>query len=352
MNKTGDRHPLVSILILNHNGKKFLEDCYKTVLASTYHNFEVILVDNASTDDSVAFTQKNFPEVKVFETSSNSGYSRGYNLSFREAKGKYYLLLNNDVTVDPGWLEPLVETAEQNPSVAALQPKLVSMLDPKDFEYAGASGGFMDIYGFPFLRGRVFTHMEKDHGQYDDVTQVFWTTGAAMFVRADALKTAGLLDEDFVHHMEEIDLCWRLNLAGYKLMVVPRSRVLHYGGATITTDSFRKIYWNHRNSIFMMLKNLGNKYLPKLIFRRWLLELLAIAQSLAKLDLKRTTAIIKGHLWLLFHWKLVRQKRREVQKMRKVSDEKLFRLLLPNSLALQYFLKGKKTYRELMGNGP
>lgn len=343
-----DTHPLVSVLILNHNGKAFLKDCFESVLAADYPNQEVILIDNASTDDSVAYTKSNFPDVKVFETGTNGGYSLAYNLSFDEAKGKYLVLLNNDVTVEPDWLDHLVQRAEDNPQIGALQPKLVSMLDPNDFEYAGASGGYMDQYGFPFLRGRVFNNLEKDEGQYDDEANVLWTSGAAMFVRAEALQHTGGLDESFVHHMEEIDLCWRLNLVGYELKVIPSSKIYHYGGATITPDSYIKIYWNHRNSIFMLIKNLGSANLSKILFGRWLLDLLAIGTSLAKLDIKRARAIIAGHNWLLLRWKAISQKRQEVQAVRKVSDQQLNHLFYPKSVALQYFLKGRKTYLELM----
>ncbi len=341
-------NPLVSILILNHNGKPFLKDCFESVLASEYSNIEVILIDNASTDDSVAYTRKTFPQVEVFETGTNGGYSKAYNLSFEKAGGKYFVLLNNDVTVEPNWLGPLVDKAEADEKIGALQPKLVSMLDPTDFEYAGASGGFLDKYGFPFLRGRVFGHLEKDIGQYDDVVQIFWTTGAAMFLRAEALHYTGGLDEEFVHHMEEIDLCWRLNLVGYQLKVIPHAKIYHYGGATITPDSYKKIYWNHRNSLFMLLKNLDHSNLSSILFGRWCLDLLAIGRALATLDFKRAQAIVAGHNWLLLRWRHIRNKRRSVQNLRTVSDEEIFKLFYPKSIALQFFLKGRKTYNSLM----
>ncbi len=343
-----DNHPLVSVLILNHNGKAFLKDCFESVLAADYPNQEIILIDNASTDDSVAYTKANFPSVKIFETGINGGYSLAYNLSFQQARGKYLVLLNNDVTVEPDWLDHLVQRAEDDPQIGALQPKLVSMLDPGNFEYAGASGGYMDRYGFPFLRGRVFNHLERDEGQYDDEVSVLWTSGAAMFVRAEALEYTGGLDESFVHHMEEIDLCWRLNLVGYDLKVIPSSKIYHYGGATITPDSYMKIYWNHRNSIFMLIKNLESPNLFRILFGRWLLDLLAIGSSLAKFDLKRAQAIIAGHNWLLLRWNEIKQKRLTVQSLRSVNDRQLNKLFYPKSVALQFFIKGRRTYHELM----
>ncbi len=341
-------HPLVSILIINYNGQAFLHDCFKSVLASTYPNFEVILVDNASTDSSIRYTKENFPEIQVYETGKNGGYSFAYNLSFSHAKGKYFVLLNNDVTVEPDWLEPLVQAAEQDPNIGALQPKLVSMIDPTDFEYAGASGGFMDIYGFPFLRGRVFNQMEKDEGQYDDEARVFWTSGAAMFLRADAINKVGKLDEDFFMHMEEIDYCWRLNLAGYVLKVIPKAKVYHYGGASLPAESYMKNYLNHRNSVIMLIKNLSSENLKRILFKRWLLDLLAIASSLAKFEFKRVRAIIAAHQWLLAERFYLWKKREAVQQIRKIPDEELFKLLYPKSIALQFFLKGRKTYKALI----
>ncbi len=343
-----DDQPLVSILVLNHNGKGFLDDLYASLKSSTYQNFQVMLIDNASTDDSVTYTKSHYPWVNVFETGCNGGFSYAYNEAFKRAEGKYYLVLNNDVTVDPGWIEPLVEAMEADSGLGAVQPKLVSMLDPSDFEYAGASGGFLDVYGFPFLRGRLFNTLEKDEGQYDDDTRIFWTTGAAMLVRAKALEWTGGLDEDFVHHMEEIDLCWRMNLVGYRLQAIPEAVVYHYGGATIKPDSYQKIYWNHRNSLFMLLKNLSGQNLLKRLFGRWLLDLMAISFSVAKLDWNRARAIIAGHNWLVLRTFYIKRQRRAVQELRKVDDEALDQLFYHGSIALAYFLKGKRTYHQLM----
>ncbi len=195
-------NPLVSVIILNYNGLRFLKDCFDSLVKCSYPNFEILLVDNNSTDESAAFTRKNYPRVKIIQTGGNKGFSWGYNISFEHAAGKYFVLLNNDVAVDPGWLEPLVAAAEADDRIGALQPKILSMIDRQSFEYAGASGGFIDKYGYPFLRGRVFYTIEKDYGQYDNETEVFWTSGAAMFVRAEALLKSGRLDEDFVFHME------------------------------------------------------------------------------------------------------------------------------------------------------
>jgi GT2 family glycosyltransferase len=311
-------YPLVSVLILNYNGKKFLDDCFKTVLDASYPNFEVIMIDNKSTDDSVAYTEENYPQVEVFQNGVNGGFSLAYNNSFKIAKGKYFIILNNDVTVAKNWLEPMVEEAEKDETIGALQPKLVSMLEPEKFEYAGASGkGHLDKFGYPFTRGRLFDHLEEDKGQYNDIARIFWTTGAAMFVRASVLEESGNLDVDFVHHMEEIDLCYRINLVGYQLKVVPESLVYHYGGGIISYESYKKIYWNHRNSVFMLLKNLEGKNLFKILFLRFLLDIMTWGWALVKFDLKRVRALIHAYFWLMMHPGMISRKRKEVKKTQK-----------------------------------
>jgi len=340
--------PLVSILVLNYNGKKFLKACFDSILKSTYTNFEIALVDNNSTDDSVAYTQTNFPSVKIIQTHENGGYSRAYNIAFKEAEGKYYILLNNDVVVAKNWLEPMVEAAESDSKIGALQPKIRSLIDDGYFEYAGACGGYMDRYGYPFLRGRIFYTIEKDEGQYDDESFVFWTSGAAMFVRAEALKKSGDLDEDFVHHMEEIDLCWRLHLVDYRLKVIPDSVIYHYAGATIKADSFKKIYWNHRNGIFTLIKNLEKGNFVKVLFIRYLLDMINVLQAVfGQFDFKHAYAITKAHIWLLLHFRMMLQKRKEVQNIRTVPDKNYHYLMYDKILVFDYFLKGKKTFKSL-----
>jgi GT2 family glycosyltransferase len=346
--KKRNREPLVSILVLNYNGKMFLKECYDSILKSTYQNYELILVDNNSSDDSVVFTQAHYPIVKIIQTHRNAGYSRAYNIAFKEAKGKYYLLLNNDVVVDKNWLEPLVNVAEENHKIGALQPKIRSLIDDGYFEYAGASGGFLDKYGYPFLRGRIFYTIERDEGQYDDETFVFWTSGAAMFIRAEALEKSGNLDEDFVHHMEEIDLCWRLHLVDYQLKVIPRSVIYHYAGATIKVDSFKKIYWNHRNGIFTLIKNVEKANLAKILIIRYLLDVINVVHAaFGQFDFKHAYAIIKSHLWLVFNVRLMFKKRKEVQKIRIVPDKKYDFLIYNKTLVFDYFLRKKKTFSSL-----
>jgi GT2 family glycosyltransferase len=306
------------------------------------------MIDNDSSDDSVAWTREHYPQVNIFETGNNYGFSSAYNLSFQHANGKYYLLLNNDTTVEPDWLEPMVEACESDPEVGAVQPKLVSMIEEGYFEYAGSSGGFLDKYGFPFLRGRVVNVVEKDEGQYDDAVDVFWTCGAAMFVRADALEKTGGLDEDFRFHMEEIDLCYRLHLMGYRLRAIPSSKIYHYAGATIKPDSLRKMYFNHRNSLFMMMKNLEARNLFSLVVTHVLIDYVAFAVSFLKLQWLRCWSIMKAHLWLIFHFGLVLRKRKEVQQMRTVGDDVILGRMHPKSIVWQFFAGKKHTYKQLV----
>ncbi len=341
--------PLVSVVVLNYNGMQFLRACFDSLADCTYPRLELLMVDNGSTDDSIRFVQENYPLVQVLESGGNIGYSAGNNLGLAAAKGKYVVLLNNDVEVTPGWVEPLVEELEAHPDVAACQPKILHLLDRKKFEYAGAAGGWIDLFGYPFLRGRVFDTTEEDRGQYDNAIDLFWTAGAAITIRKTALEHSGNLDEDFVHHMEEIDLCWRLHLQGYRLRVRPDAVIYHYAGGTIKPDSYTKIYWNHRNSLLMLLKNYG---LPRLIWVlpvRLVLDAILLLKSLLVLDLRRVTAVLAGYLWLAVHPRLIWRKRRVVQAGRKVPDRDLDPYFYHGSLVLAYYLLGRKTFREILG---
>ncbi len=343
--------PLVSVIVLNHNGLSFLKTCFDSLLAATYPDTELLMVDNASTDESVSFVEKNYSAVKVIPAGGNIGYSAANNLGIREAKGSYVVLLNNDVEVTPGWLEPLVEEFESDSRVAACQPKLLHMIDRSHFEYAGAAGGYMDRLGYPYLRGRVLFTIEEDRGQYDTIVDLFWASGAALALRKDALIESGDLDVDFVHHMEEIDLCWRLLLQGYRIRVRPDSVVYHYAGGTIKPDSYRKIYWNHRNSVFMLLKNYGGAPLLWVLPLRFLLDTVLLIKSLLTVDFKRVVAVVAAYAWLGLHPRLIWHKRREVQRRRKAIDSAVGGLMRPASLIFSYYVRGKKTYTQMTGEG-
>ena len=340
--------PLVSILVLNYNGKKFLKECFDSIKSGNYKAIEILLIDNKSTDDSVTYTKNDYPDIRIVQTHANRGYSRAYNIAFNHARGKYVVLLNNDVRVDPDWLQPMVDLAEKDHKIGALQPKILSMTDPGYFEYAGASGGYIDRYGYPFLRGRIFFTIEPDEGQYQDEQEVFWTSGAAMFLRKDAIEKSLNLDEDFVHHMEEIDLCWRLHLSGFRLMVVPRSVIWHYAGATIKSDSYMKLYWNHRNNIFMMIKNLETRNLFLILPVRMLLDFINIFSAvLIRQNFRQSFAIISAYFWLIINLGLIFRKRRVVQQIRAISDRQVFRLVFPGSIVFKYFILRKRTFTSL-----
>lgn len=306
------------------------------------------MVDNCSTDDSVSYTQANYPQVHIIQNPENNGFCAAYNLGLANCTGEYFICLNNDVIVKPDWIDHLVRVAEADPKIASIQSKMVSYFDEKKYEYAGSSGGKLDVYGYPFLRGRVFNQMEDDFGQYDDVADVFWTCGAAMFIRTSVLKETGNFEDSIVHHMDEIDLNWRFILHGYRNVIVPQSVILHIGGATIPQDSFKKIYWNHRNSIYMMLKNYGIWNMITKTFVHFILDYVAIIDSLVRLKPVRARAIFAAHGWIIRNLGLIIQKRREVQSKRKVNDSEVLKHMYPKSVVWQFFILGRKTYSELI----
>jgi GT2 family glycosyltransferase len=339
--------PRFSVVIPNYNGLIYLQDCFNSLRKSNYPNLEIILVDNGSTDESVAFVEQNFPEVKIIRSDTNLSYSGGSNLGIQHATGKYVVLLNNDTEVTPGWLNPLLEEFESDSQLAACQPKILSMSDHAMFEYAGAAGGFMDRLGYPFLRGRIFDTLEKDDGQYDDPIDLFWTSGAAMAIRKQVLDESGLLDEGFVLHMEEIDLCWRMHLLGYRLRIRPDAVIYHHGGGTLGAEKMSKMYYNHRNSIFMLFKNYSLKRLLLIFPIRFLLDMALIMKSALALDWKRAFAVINAYLWLITHPRLLLRKRRDTQELRRIGDRDIDPYLLGGSLVLRYYLLRKKTFTEM-----
>lgn len=341
--------PTVSVIVLNYNGMSFLKDCFDSLLAATYPDTELLMVDNGSTDESVSFMERHYPRVRIIKSATNLSYSGGNNLGIRHARGQYVVLLNNDTEVTPGWLEPLLDEFGSDERIAACQPKVLDMTNRKAFEYAGAAGGFMDRLGYPFLRGRIFDTVEEDTGQYQSPVDLFWTSGVAMAIRKNVLDETGLLDEDFVLHMEEIDLCWRLHLRGYRLRVRPDAVIYHYGGGTLSQEKTVKMYYNHRNSMFMLLKNYSGGRLLWVLPLRLLLDVVLVLKSLATLDLKRLAAVAAAYGWLGLHPLLIYRKRREVQNQRKVDDQVIGTLLYPVSLVFSYYIKGKKTFTDIVG---
>lgn len=340
--------PLLSILIVNFNGLKFLKTCFDSLRKCSYTNREIIFIDNCSTDDSVAFVRQNYPEVKIVQNKENYMFARGNNEGMKIARGKYVCLLNNDVEVHPGFIEPVIEAFEKHPAIGACQSKMLEMRNRSQLEYTGACGGFIDWAGYPFLRGRIMNETEPDTGQYDEPIPIFWGSGACLFLRREALGDAGLLDEVFELHMEEIDLCWRLRLTGWEIYSTPQSQIWHYGGGTLNHNDPVKIYYNFRNNIFMLAKNL---HLVNLIIRlpiRFLLDTVAVIRSLLTLQFAMAAAILKGYGWLITHIGLIFLKRKEVQRQRKIEDKKVLQLLYPGSIVFEFFLLGKKRFSDLI----
>ena len=266
----------VAVVILNWNGAEMLRKFLPSVLTySQGEGVKVYVADNASTDDSCAVVEKEFPEACLMRLDQNYGYAGGYNKALKQIDAEYVVLLNNDVEVGKGWLEPMVKYMDEHPQVAACQPKILSWRVKTNFEYAGAAGGFIDRYGYPFCRGRVLDEIEEDRGQYDYNIPIFWATGAALFVRRNVYWEVGGLDERFFAHMEEIDFCWRLRSRGYRIVCLPLCEVYHVGGATLKTSDPKKTYLNFRNNLLMLYKNLPAKELKRVMRVRLILDYLA-----------------------------------------------------------------------------
>lgn len=272
----------IAVVILNWNGAGMLRRFLPGVVRYSVPEVQVYVADNGSTDDSLALLAQEFPEVKVLMLGQNYGFADGYNRALDRVEAEYYVLLNSDVEVGEGWLLPLTRYMDGHPAVAACQPKLLSMADPHSFEYAGASGGFIDCYGYPFCRGRIMNTVETDRGQYDTARSIFWATGAALFIRRSAYWEAGGLDGRFFAHMEEIDLCWRLRSRGYGVVCIPESSVRHVGGGTLPKENPRKTFLNFRNNLLMLYKNLPDEDLHRVMRVRLLLDALASAIFLLK----------------------------------------------------------------------
>ncbi len=339
-------YPKVSIIILNWNTKKFLENFLPSVIRTDYPNFEVIVADNGSKDGSVEFVKNNFHDVKLVQFDKNYGFCGGYNRSFKFADGDYIVLLNSDIEVPPNWLTPIINFMEQNQDVFACQPKILSFFERNRFEYAGACGGFIDILGYPFCRGRIFSHCEEDRGQYDEIKQVFWATGACMVVRKKLFDEIGLLDEDFFAHMEEIDWCWRANLYGYKIFCIPQSVVYHVGGGTLPKTNPWKTFLNYRNSLIMLEKNLDTLNALFIIPIRMFFDFLSAILFLLQGKFGDFLAVIKAHIAFLFgqpKWIRKRIENRKKIKRKKINNELIFK----GSIVIEHFIKGKKKFSEL-----
>jgi hypothetical protein len=339
--------PLVSVIVPHWRGQKILQRSLASLQGLSYQPVEILLIDNGCEDGSIAEARRNFSEVRVVSAGRNLGFAGACNLGLRIAKGKYALLFNDDAEATPDFLEPLVEMMESDPQIAACQPKIRSLQFPEKFDYAGAAGGCLDVFGFPFCRGRIFMTLEADRGQYDTPGDIFWATGACCLLRMSALQGAGLLDEDFFAHMEEIDLNWRLHLAGYRIVAVPDSIVRHQAGSTLHPDTPFKIYLNHRNSLIMLMKNYAFGTLLWVLPARFLLDAVAFFYRLLHLDFRRAVAIIRAVAHVLTHLRSIYSRRQWSQKRRRVSDGEIMQRLYRRSIVWDYFVAGRKFFAML-----
>lgn len=332
--------PSVTIIIVSWNALPLLKKCFPSVAASSYPRLEVVVADNASTDGSSDWLGTHFPGVRVIRHPDNWRFARGNNEAISLTQSDYVVLLNNDVEVPPGWLDPLVAEMERDPSIAAVQPKLLQFEARNRFEYAGASGGFVDLFGYPFARGRLFETLEPDLGQYDDARDVFWASGAAMMLRRSALDRVGLLDERFEMHMEEIDLCWRLHRNGFRVRVVPETPVYHVGGGSLPKGSPKKTYYNFRNSLLMLYKNLPPRLWSRILPQRSALDFAAAARAMASGRGNEAMGILRAY--------------RDAHRMRSAyagctasPGESLPAHVYRGSIALEYFVRGRRTFADL-----
>lgn len=331
----------VAIVILNYNGKNFLEKFLPSVIQNS-DDHAIVVADNASTDDSIEFMKAAYPDIRLIEMEKNTGFSQGYNIALRQIEAKYYILLNSDVEVTPDWVQPLVEFMDAHPLVAACQPKLKAFHNKTHFEYAGAAGGFIDKLGYPFCRGRIFDDVEPDQGQYNDNKEVFWATGACMFVRSSLYWQLEGLDDDFFAHMEEIDLCWRFKNAGYQVYCVGTSEVYHVGGGTLHKSNPRKTFLNFRNNLVLLYKNLPARKLWFILWLRFWLDGIALLRFLVKKQWGDAKAIVKAY------WQFYTSVRFWKKKRKKARNFAIHPQMFGQSLVFAYFFRKKRKFDDLM----
>lgn len=327
------------VVILNYNGKKLLEQFLPSVVSFSSEDSDIYVADNASTDDSVQYIQEFFPSVKIIENATNGGYAKGYNDALATIDADVFCLLNSDVEVTENWLKPIIELYHEQENIAIIQPKLLDYKNKAKFEYAGAGGGFIDLYGYPYCRGRVFNHLEEDKGQFDDITPVFWASGACLFIRSNVFREVGGLDEDYFAHQEEIDLCWRVQNKGYEVYYVGASEVYHVGGATLQETNPHKTYLNFRNSLLNVIKNVPKQWFLFVFLSRLLLDGVAGIKFVLELRPIHTWAIIKAHLSIYKNFFKFLRKRFKLQKKQDYN--------LHTSIVWQYFVLGRRKFRNL-----
>ncbi|WP_026451952.1 glycosyltransferase family 2 protein [Aequorivita capsosiphonis] len=328
----------VAVVILNWNGKGLLEKFLPAVVEFS-KEATVYVADNASRDDSVSFISKSFPSVKIIQNKVNGGYAKGYNDALKSLSETIFVLLNSDVEVTENWLQPVLSEFSKDNSVVAAQPKILDFKNKEYFEYAGAAGGFVDKYGYPYCRGRIFNTLEKDTGQYNGITEIFWASGACLFVKSEAFWSAGGLDEDYFAHQEEIDLCWRMKSKGGKILYIGNSEIYHVGGATLDSLNPKKTFYNFRNSLLNLLKNVGGVKAFSAIFMRMVLDGVAAVQFLFQGKPKHFAAIGKAHLSFYSLMPKFNRKRKK--------NATTLRYFAIKSIVYQYFIRNKRFFSDL-----
>lgn len=331
--------PRIAIVILNWNGAKLLQQFLPSVIEfSKGDSTNIVVADNGSTDDSLQILQNQFPQVKILDLKQNYGFARGYNEALKQIDADYFVILNSDVEVTAGWLDEPIRLMGNDSSIAAVQPKILSYNQKTHFEYAGAAGGFIDRFGYPFCRGRIFDEVEEDHGQYDDQTDIFWATGACTIIRSKLFHEVGGFDADFWAHMEEIDLCWRLQNNGYRIVYTPGSKVYHVGGGSLPYDSPKKLYLNFRNNLYLLYKNLPKGQLFQVIFFRMVLDGVAAVKLLAEFNLNGIRSVLKAHYHFYTSIPALRKKRKQNGIPQKTAKRS------PYSIVYQFYIRKRKKF--------
>ncbi|SDR83267.1 hypothetical protein SAMN05216503_1089 [Polaribacter sp. KT25b] len=328
-----------AIVILNWNGKKLLEQFLPSIVKFSSDEAEIYVADNASDDDSISYIKNAFPSVKIVKNIENGGYAQGYNDALKKIDADIYCLINSDVEVTQNWLSPILDVFKSDENTAIIQPKILDFKDKTKFEYAGAAGGFIDLYGYPYCRGRVFNDLEKDSNQYNDISEIFWASGACLFIRSKIYCKLNGFDEDYFAHQEEIDLCWRTQNIGYKVKYVGSSTVYHVGGATLQETNPQKTFLNFRNSLLNVVKNVPKKWFLFVVFSRLLLDGIAGIKFILELRPIHTWAIVKAHFSFYKNFFKFLKKRKVLQKK---SDYNLH-----TSIVWQYFVMGRKKFTDL-----
>lgn len=338
----------IAIVILNWNGVKLFDKFLPSVIRnSTRDNVEIYVADNGSTDNSVEYLSEKYPEIRRIGLKENLGFAEGYNQALKQIEADYFVLLNSDVEVTPQWIEKCMELFDSDDKIAAVQPKILSFEKPHLFEYAGAAGGFIDKFGYPFCRGRILNKMESDISQYNQATPIFWSSGACMFLKAEAYMKVGGLDGDFWAHMEEIDLCWRLKSLGYKIWYQPESVVFHLGGGTLSYGSPLKVYLNFRNNLWMLFKNLPRNQFKRIFFTRMILDGVAAVKFIAGFHFRSFWAVVKAHAGFYKNLGKLIQKRKETQKRIIVENHNE---VYSKSIMWKFFIQKIRKFSELNFN--